>query len=91
MADVSKSDQLSHLLNETIKTYGQLDVLVNNAGIGSIASVKDTKFMSVFDKVMAVNLRPYVELSYLSVPYLLKTNGTIISISSVGSTTPVFS
>ncbi|XP_054153605.1 3-oxoacyl-[acyl-carrier-protein] reductase FabG-like [Oppia nitens] len=88
-ADVSKSTELQSLLDQTIKTYGQLDVLVNNAGIGIGVNITDDKFMSVFDKILSVNLRPYVELSHLSVPYLNKTNGTIISISSIASTVPL--
>ncbi|XP_054152852.1 3-oxoacyl-[acyl-carrier-protein] reductase FabG-like [Oppia nitens] len=87
-ADVSNSTELQSLLDQTIKTYGQLDVLVNNAGMGAGAAVTDKQFMPVFDKLMAVNLRPYVELSHLSVPYLNKTNGTIISISSVSAIAP---
>ncbi|XP_054152851.1 uncharacterized short-chain type dehydrogenase/reductase y4vI-like [Oppia nitens] len=88
-ADVSNSTELQSLLDQTIKRYGRLDVLVNNAGIGTGANITDDKFMSVFDKILSVNLRPYVELSHLSVPYLNKTNGTIISISSIASTVPL--
>ncbi|XP_054152848.1 3-oxoacyl-[acyl-carrier-protein] reductase FabG-like [Oppia nitens] len=88
-ADISKSTELQSLLDQTIKTYGQLDVLVNNAGMGLRANVTDKQFVSVFDKILSVNLRPYVELSHLSVPYLNKTNGTIISISSIMSTVPM--
>ncbi|XP_054153637.1 3-oxoacyl-[acyl-carrier-protein] reductase FabG-like [Oppia nitens] len=89
LADLTNSTQLQSLLNKTIETYGQLDVLVNNAGISLMASVTDKQFMPVFDKVLSVNLRPYVELSHLSVPYLNKTNGNIISISSFVSTVPL--
>ena len=86
---MSKSNELKGLLDKTIETYGKLDILVNNAGIYGNASVRDQHFMQTFDKIMAVDLRPYVELSHLSVPYLDKTNGTIISISSVASMLPV--
>ncbi|CAG2172801.1 unnamed protein product [Oppiella nova] len=88
VADVTKSDDLNRLLSETIKTFGKLDVLVNNAGIGPTAGVRDKAFMKVFDQTIQVNLRAYVELCYLSVPYLDETNGTIISISSIASTHP---
>ena len=67
MADVTKSEDLSKLLNETIKTYGKLDVLVNNAGIASPASIRDPNYLSVFDRVMATNLRSYLELIHNSV------------------------
>ncbi|CAG2180696.1 unnamed protein product, partial [Oppiella nova] len=33
VADVTKNDDLNRLMNETIKTFGKLDVLVNNAGM----------------------------------------------------------
>ncbi|XP_054152620.1 uncharacterized protein LOC128951397 [Oppia nitens] len=89
VADISNDKQLTDLLKKTIDTYGKLDVLVNNAGIAPLSMLNDTKFMSIFDKVMAVNLRPYVELSYLAAPYLQKTNGTIISTSSIVSMVPV--
>ncbi|XP_054152623.1 3-oxoacyl-[acyl-carrier-protein] reductase FabG-like [Oppia nitens] len=82
VADVSDDKQLTDLLKKTIDTYGKLDVLVNNAGIGGLTPIADSKFMTAFDKIMSVNLRPYVQLSHLAVPYLMKTNGTIISISS---------
>ncbi|XP_054152625.1 3-oxoacyl-[acyl-carrier-protein] reductase FabG-like [Oppia nitens] len=82
VADVSDDKQLADLLKKTIDTYGKLDVLVNNAGIGKPSPIANPKFMSVYDKIMSVNLRPYVQLSHLAVPYLMKTNGTIISISS---------
>ncbi|XP_054168229.1 3-oxoacyl-[acyl-carrier-protein] reductase FabG-like [Oppia nitens] len=89
VGDVSKSEDLQRLLDETIKTFGQLDVLVNNAGIALSAGVTDKEFMPVFDKIMSVNLHPFVELSHLSVPYLNKTNGTIINISSNLSQVPM--
>jgi len=82
VADVTKSDDLNRLLNQTIETFGKLDVLVNNAGISTISPIIDPNFMRAFDQIYAVNLRAYLELVHLSVPYLEKTNGTIIQISS---------
>ncbi|CAG2106915.1 unnamed protein product, partial [Medioppia subpectinata] len=38
VADLQKSVDLKRLLIETIDTYGRLDVLVNNAGVGSVSS-----------------------------------------------------
>ena len=89
MADVTKSDDLNRLLNETINKFGKLDVLVNIAGIATFSGVRDKNFIPVFDQIIATNLRPYLELSHLSVPYLEQTNGTIISISSIGAFHPV--
>ncbi|XP_054152500.1 17-beta-hydroxysteroid dehydrogenase 14-like [Oppia nitens] len=89
LADVTKSNDLSGLLNETIKQFGKLDVLVNNAGAGTYTSARAPDFMKVFDRAILLNLRSYAELSHLAIPYLDATNGTIISISSISSMVPV--
>ena len=83
------SKTLSSNRLKTINTFGRLDVLVNNAGITPSSGVRDKNFIPVFDQTIATNLRPYVELSHLSVPYLEQTNGTIISISSLAALHPV--
>ncbi|CAG2107913.1 unnamed protein product [Medioppia subpectinata] len=89
VADVTKSVDLNNLLNETIKTFGKLDVLVNNAGMGLFSPVKDSNFMKVFDTLIKVNLKPYLKLTHLAVPYLEATNGSVISISSVIGMVPL--
>ena len=90
IADLTKSEDLNKLLNQTIEKYGKLDVLVNNAGIYPISPIRDNNFMKVFDQIFALDLRAVVELIHLSVPYLDKTNGTIINISSGAGMKPVF-
>ncbi|CAG2110785.1 unnamed protein product, partial [Medioppia subpectinata] len=87
-ADLTKTSEMQFLLNETIKTYGKLDVLVNNAGIGSIAQLMDKDFMKSYDSVFSIDLRAVVELNRLAVPYLNQTNGTIIHISSMCTHAP---
>ncbi|CAG2165767.1 unnamed protein product, partial [Oppiella nova] len=47
-ADLTKTDELEKLLNETIKTFTKLDVLVNNAGIYLTANLMDKKFWDTF-------------------------------------------
>ena len=55
-ADVSNSDQVKAMVNETIDTFGSIDVLVNNAGI-----TRDNLLMrmkeSEFDEVIDINLK----------------------------------
>ena len=41
-ADVSKPDDVRRLFAETIAAFGGLDVLVNNAGVMSLANIADT-------------------------------------------------
>ena len=89
VADNTKSADVERLINQTIVTFGRLDVLVNNAGIFPASKILDKNFMQVFDSVFNLNLRSAAELNHLAVPYLMKTNGTIIHISSNLGIAPV--
>ncbi|KAH9642932.1 hypothetical protein HF086_011289 [Spodoptera exigua] len=82
-ADVTNDVDVKRIVNETVKNYGQIDVLVNNAGIVQIASIEAENAIEVFDKVMSTNLRSVVYLTNIAVPYLKKTKGNIINISSI--------
>jgi NAD(P)-dependent dehydrogenase (short-subunit alcohol dehydrogenase family) len=53
--DTSKSKQVEKLLDKTINQFGKVDVMVNNAGIGSLASVMDETDDN-WKKVIDINL-----------------------------------
>jgi len=53
---VSQEDQVETLVQETVKRYGQLNILVNNAGIFGGGRLADTS-TKTFDQVMNTNLR----------------------------------
>jgi NAD(P)-dependent dehydrogenase (short-subunit alcohol dehydrogenase family) len=76
-------------MDTTIKQYGKLDVLVNNAGNLGHGSIKDDHVLEEFDRDFDLLIRPVVELIHLSIPHLEKSKGTIINISSIGSLAPV--
>jgi len=77
------------LVEKTIEEFGKIDILVNNAGIGSMISIKDPNIMESFDTVMNTNVRCVLLLTSLVVPYLEKTKGSIINISSCAGLRPV--
>jgi len=79
------------LVEKTIEEFGKIDILVNNAGIGSMNSINDpnTSIMESFDTVMNTNVRCVLLLTSLVVPYLEKTKGSIINISSCAGLRPV--
>ncbi|CAG2112994.1 unnamed protein product, partial [Medioppia subpectinata] len=89
VGDLTKTSDVNNLIDSTIKTFGKIDVLVNNAGIYPTTNITQTDLLSVWDQIFAVDLRAVVELIHQSVPHLEKTNGTIIDISSVASLAPV--
>ncbi|CAG2107977.1 unnamed protein product [Medioppia subpectinata] len=88
VGDLTKTSDLNNLIDSTIKTFGRLDVLVNNAGIYPQTNITQTDILSVWDQIFALNLRAVVELVHRSVPHLEKINGTIIDISSIGAIAP---
>lgn len=79
--DVSREADSKKIVEETIKTYGKIDILFNNAGIvlpGSVDSISTEDW----DRTMAVNVRGIYLVSKFAIPYLKKSNGTIINNSS---------
>ncbi len=87
--NVGHMDELSHLVEETVKLYGQLDILVNNAATNPVyGPVHDTS-VEAYDKIMDVNVKAAFQLMRLSFPYLRESsNGSVINISSIGGKSP---
>lgn len=80
--DVTNSDQAQHAIDETIRIFGRLDVLVNAAGHISTGSIEDTS-LAAWDAMMNVNLRAVFQLMQMATPHLIKTKGNIVNVSSV--------
>lgn len=80
VADVTKDAK--RIIDETVKHFGKLDVLVNNAGFG-IADNAAEADLSEFDRVFDTNVRSVINLTKLSVPHLEQTKGNVVNISSV--------
>jgi len=81
--DVTKEDQLKHMVGQVIETYQVIDILVNNAGApgrgwGPIEEVD----MSRFEHTMRINLTSAYTLTHLCSPSLRASNGTIVNVSS---------
>ena len=83
--DITDSIFREKLITETINNFGQLDVLVNGAGIIAMGSAETTT-LDQYDQMMDVNLRSIFHLTQLALPFLEKTQGNIINLSSVAGT-----
>ncbi|XP_045459935.1 3-oxoacyl-[acyl-carrier-protein] reductase FabG-like [Melitaea cinxia] len=84
LADVSKDDDARRIISETVKKFGQIDVLVNNAGLSvDNGGLLGNDMMQAYDAVMRVNLRAVVFLTTLAAPHLIMTKGNIVNISSI--------
>ncbi|HCS74473.1 MAG TPA: 3-oxoacyl-ACP reductase [Clostridiales bacterium] len=85
-ADLSDPQAPAELIEDVIAHFGQLDILINNAGIAIPKALMDTS-AEEWDRHMAINARAPFLLSREAVPHLKKSNhATIINISSVVGT-----
>ena len=81
-ADVSIEADCQRFVNETIQQFGQLDVLINNAGISMRALFNDVD-LNVLRQSMDINFWGTVYCCKYALPHLLKTHGHIAGISSI--------
>ena len=81
-ADVSKVEDVDRLVHATLETYGSVDVLINNAGIGGSGNIHEHD-IDTWDRVMAVNLRgPFLTARAVLPLMRVKKSGHIVNISS---------
>lgn len=82
-ADVSDPKQVDVFIARCVELYGQIDVLVNNAGV-NIPCVFHEVSDEVIDRTLNVNLKGTMYGCRAAIPYMLKTGGgSIVNISSV--------
>ncbi len=81
-ADVSNAADVQRVTEYTLERYGAIHGLVNNAAIGPLGTVLDTE-ETVFDRIMAVNLKGAYLMSRAVLPHMRKGGGgAIVNIGS---------
>jgi short-subunit dehydrogenase len=80
--DVTEQRQCAKLVKQTLVTYGRIDTLVNNAGIGMQCRFDQLPDIGLIEQIMRVNYLGSVYCTYYALPRLKKTNGRIVGISS---------
>jgi NAD(P)-dependent dehydrogenase (short-subunit alcohol dehydrogenase family) len=80
--DVTSPEESNYVIDETIKTFGRIDVLINNAGIIMRGAFEDIQ-PEVFQRVIQVNLLGSVYPTMAALPFLRKTCGSLVFISSI--------
>jgi short-subunit dehydrogenase len=82
VADVSIEQDCMRMIEETLKKFGRIDILINNAGISMRALFIDLD-LTVFKKVMDTNFYGTVYATKYCLPHILQSKGSIIGISSI--------
>lgn len=80
--DVSKIEDCQYFIQETIKKFGTIHILINNAGISMRACFADTE-ISVIEKVMNINFWGAVYCTKFALPEIIKNQGSVVVVSSV--------
>ena len=81
-ADVSIEEDNCKMVEEAIKQFGHIDILINNAGVSMRALFEDLQ-LDVFKKVMDINFYGAVYATKCALPYILQTKGSIVGVSSI--------
>jgi NAD(P)-dependent dehydrogenase (short-subunit alcohol dehydrogenase family) len=82
VADVSSEADCARMVRETLARFGQLDILINNAGISMRAMFQDLN-LDVIRQVMDINFYGTVYATKYALPHILQTKGSILGISSI--------
>lgn len=82
VADVSSENDCRRFIETTIKVFGGIDILINNAGISMRALLKDVS-TEVMRKVMDINFFGAVYCTKYALNSLIERKGTLVGISSI--------
>jgi 2-keto-3-deoxy-L-fuconate dehydrogenase len=82
-ADVSEVDDVQKMVDQTLERFGRIDILCNNAGIGTTKNIVEVE-PDEWDRVFAVNVRGVYLCTRAVLPQMLQRHeGIIINIASV--------
>lgn len=81
--DVTKKEDLSSLVEATVKAFGKVDVIVNNAGVMPLSLVEDLKYDEWY-QMIDVNIKGVLHGVAAVLPYFkAQKSGQIINVSSL--------
>ena len=82
VTDVSNENDCRRFIESTIKVFGGIDILINNAGISMRAELKDAS-VDVIRKVMDINFFGAVYCTHFALNSLIERKGIIVGVSSI--------
>lgn len=81
-ADVTQPEDNRRMVDETLRAFGRIDILINNAGVSMRALFQDVD-TEVIRKVVEINFFGAMHATKSCLPEIMKNRGTIIGISSI--------
>ena len=84
IAGDAREEEIARMtINKALETYGSLNILINNAGMGNYKNIIDTE-LAEYDEMMDTNVRSTFLFTRYAVPLMVKQgSGTILIISSM--------
>ena len=83
--DLTETQTIENIVGETIKMFGKIDILINNAGwVFGLLPIFD-QTIDNFQQTFDLNVKAVVILTKLCLPYLRESKGSVINVSSTGS------
>ena len=85
-ADMTVEEDVQRMVDETVRKFGSIDVLFNNAGIARPRRMIHEEVVADFDTVISTNLRaPFLVLKYVLAVMVNQNKGSVINTSSTAS------
>lgn len=85
VADITKTEDVTNIINYVKEKFGRLDILVNNAGWCPVKPIIEMTLQD-YDNAFNLDVKALVDMTIQSLPLLKNNGGSIINMSSVGAT-----
>lgn len=81
--NVALESDCKNLIQKAVEKFSGIDVLINNAGITMYSLFEEIEDLSIFERLMRVNYLGSVYCTYYALPYLKRSRGRIVAVSSL--------
>ena len=85
-ADVTVVADCQNLIEKTVEHFGGIDFFIANAGLSMWAKFEEIRDLRVFERLMATNYFGVVNCTHFALPFLQKSRGMLVAISSIQGT-----
>ncbi|KJE96976.1 hypothetical protein CAOG_09096 [Capsaspora owczarzaki ATCC 30864] len=85
---VAKAEDRKRLVQETLKSYGNIDILVSNAAVNPVFGSMLETDEAAWDKIFEVNVKSAFLLTKEVAPHLKPNRGSVVFVSSIGGFAP---